>query len=42
MADKNDMRFMMKTVYWIAIGSAVAVVLYIAWQVFTIVYSGTH
>jgi uncharacterized membrane protein len=41
MAKKNaDVQFLMKCVYWLAIGAGVAVVLYIAWQVFTTIYGG--
>jgi hypothetical protein len=40
-AKKNsDIQFIMKCVYWLGIGAGVAVVLYIAWQVFLTVYGG--
>jgi hypothetical protein len=43
MAKKNaDIQFLMKCVYWVAIGCGVAVVVYIAWQVFLTVYGGVN
>ncbi len=41
MAKKNqDIQFLMKCLYWTAIAAGAAVVLYIAWQVFTTIYGG--
>lgn len=41
MVKKNaDIRFLMKCLYWTAVGAGVALILYIAWEVFLTVYGG--
>ena len=40
--NKQQINFLLKFVYWIAILAAAAAVFYIGWEVFTVIYSGTH
>lgn len=37
---KNDMNYLMKVVYWIAIFGLICFVGYIGWEIFVTVYGG--
>ena len=42
MINKQDMRLLMKALYWSAMTGATMTILYLVWLVFITVYNGIH